>query len=1129
MVLGGGGGGFNLGNAYGEIIIRTDSINASIQQAQQAFDRGIQQMGMSMQRMGDQISRVGSGLTLLTAPLVAFGATGLKTAASFDSAMTMISARTGLVGDSLEQVRMLALQLGADTVFSGQQAADAFLQLLSAGLSVEQAMSTLPAVLDGAAASGADLGVTADQVTNIMSSFSLEAEHAGDIVQYMSAAAASSPADMNQMGEALQLVGGVARGMGLDLEDTSAILAVFAQNGIRGSEAATQFRSVLRQMNSEIGKDAMQQLGVSMYDAAGNARDLDLVFKELNVALQKLPMEEQNTLIQDMAGSYGLVGFRALVAADGFSAMEETMRSQADVSEVAAKNMGTFKNTVESLKGSIETLQIEVLTPFMNETLKPMIQRTIEIVNGITDWVRENRGLTAALTKVFAVVITIGPALIILGKIISIIGGGITGLSTLAGFLATLLSGPVIIAVAAVVAAIVAWRKNLFGIQDIVAGVANSISHFVNILGFYVDAIRAGFNPWDILRAAVGQFANELLGAIGVSDRFIEQFVNGFYTLSFRVQMALANISNRISNFIQLIRNSFSALSSGTSPTLVFAAALSQIFPLKTVMAILRRVQQFIDGFKGLFSEIGTFLGGVFSNFNDAVKSINLKQIAKIGTTLWSLASPLGWIKLLIEQVFQVDLFKVFLDTLIDGVGRLTEFFSRLNSGQNLAQALGIDGTNTEGALATVGNALSRFITFINDEVMPGVRAFGNWFVSEGLPAALNYFLNTVLPGLIDGFTSVVMFVTESVIPGLQQLADWFLVNVLPMVINFVENIAIPGFKLLFQVLSDAWNLIGPALVQVANWFINDALPAIINFINTVAIPAIGGLIQRLSSFWAAIQPGLQAFFNWVTTEGLPLVVTFFNDVISPAVQTFIDILTGLWDAVAPALSTLFNWFMTEGLPEIQRVIENVIMPVLQTFIDILATLWDVIQPALSQFFDWVVTNGLPIIEEGVNGLISVWETLAGFLSGLWDTVSTGVTNFKNGLDTAFGWIKTNVIDPVVNAIKGIISGIQDAWAEVQRVGGQIRDFISSLPGVGGILGGSFASGIDYVPHDMVAQIHKGEAVLTADENAARLSGQGGGGLQIDSVVIYANSAAEGRQAADGLNQRLAELRRSKG
>lgn len=503
--------GINLGTAHGKVIITTDVAEA-MQQAQNAVGNGIQQIGSSIQTLGNNISNTGGLITRWTAPLTIFGATGIKAASDFDGAMKQIAARTGLTGDALETIRQQALRLGADTAFNSQQAADAFLQLLTAGLDVEQAMATLPNVLNAAAASGEDLGLSADLVTNVMSAFSIEATETERIVEAMSRAAASSPASMAEMGFALQDAGGIAKSFGLQLEDTAALFSIFAQRGIRGSEAATQLRSLLMNMtrDTEDTNQAWERLGTSMFDSEGNMRNLDTVLGEISTALAGMADEDRNEIVRALAGAYGRVGFEALLASDGINAMKDTMDSQTSAAEVAEQRMDAFDGAIESLMGSIQTLQIEALTPFMNETLKPLAQELTGVVNNITAWVKENPELAQALVRLGAAAVVVGPALVILGTVINAVGTVLSALGTAIN----LVLSPAFLLAGAIVAILVAAELGYpGGIVQLFRDATTSAQQLA-FLGLYVLNLAA-----QNARYVLEQFRDAV---IAVKDRVIE-------------------------------------------------------------------------------------------------------------------------------------------------------------------------------------------------------------------------------------------------------------------------------------------------------------------------------------------------------------------------------------------------------------------------------------------------------------------------------------------------------------------------------------------------------------------------------------------------------------------------------
>lgn len=419
-------GGMNLGTAYGSVVIR-NNISDAMAQARRDFDVGLHQIGRSMQRTGDMVAGFGQNLTAFTAPIIAMGGFGVKIAGDFEATLTEIQARTGSTASEMEAIRQKTLQLGADTVFSSSNAADSFLQLLTAGLSVDEAMGTIDATMTAAAASGESLGRTADLVTNVMSAFALEADDVSGVIDSISRAAASSPASMSEIGESLQAVGGLATSFGMDVDETAAVMAIFAQNGIRGAEAGTQLRSMLLNMNrdTEQTQSAWATLGTSMYDAEGNMRDLDKVFGEIGVAMDDMTDAQKTKLISDLAGSYGLIGFNAMLASDGIVEMQSGMATQATASEVAEARMSTFNGVITSLIGSVETLAITALTPFMNNVLRPLAEQLITVVNGFTDWVSENEGLVQIILTLGGTLLAIGPILWLAGTLFSALGAAI--------------------------------------------------------------------------------------------------------------------------------------------------------------------------------------------------------------------------------------------------------------------------------------------------------------------------------------------------------------------------------------------------------------------------------------------------------------------------------------------------------------------------------------------------------------------------------------------------------------------------------------------------------------------------------------------------------------------------------
>lgn len=455
----GSGGSVDLGSAHGSIVLDSN-IAGAMRQARADFAAGIRGMSADLQRVGSQISSYGATFTQMTAPIAALGAMGAKTFMSYEETLTEIGARTGTVGADLTAIGEFAQAQGARTVFSTQQVLDAFLQMLTAGSTAQEAFAMMPGVLDMAAAGNIDLGRAADYVTNVMSVYGLEMEQSADVVDAFARASASSPSNINEMAEAMQTVGGVAVSMGFDVEETAAVLAIFAQNGKRGSEAGTQLKSMLLNMQrpTEDVQGAWRELGTSLYDTEGNLRDFDTVLGEMKTSLAGMTDREQNDILSTIGGSYGIVGLRALMASEGIEAMIETMDGQASAGEVAAARMETLQQKINSLVGSVQALMIAAFEPLADE-MRAVVSGLIDTVNGVTEWVKANPELTAQIMRWGAALVAVGPTLFIVGQ----------GLQVM-GVMVGMLAGPVGWLALAIGALVVAFKTNFLGVRDAVVG-----------------------------------------------------------------------------------------------------------------------------------------------------------------------------------------------------------------------------------------------------------------------------------------------------------------------------------------------------------------------------------------------------------------------------------------------------------------------------------------------------------------------------------------------------------------------------------------------------------------------------------------------------------------------------------
>lgn len=800
MVLGSDGGGFNLGLAEGHVTIDYSGVTAGLTNAQRSFDSALRSIGGSISGIGDSLTGLGTSLTAITAPVALFGAQGLRAAADFDTLMRQIQIFGGVSPAELEKVKQAALDLGAATKFSSADAAAGMLDMLKAGMSLEDTMASLPAVMDLAAAGEMSLASAAGITTTALAQFSLKANDASRVSNALAQAANASRADVSDLGQGLANVGPIAAQFGLSIEDTAAILGVFSNNGIEGAEAGTQLRSMLNNLSrpTDNVKEAFEELGVSLYDADGNVRDFNTILLDLDTALDRLPMQRQIELTQILAGTYGQTGFAALRASGGITDMLAAMEQAPDAASVAAGFMDTFKGKMESLSGSIETFQIQVLTPFMNNTLAPFIDRMVEAVNAATTWAQENPELAQTITKVVAAVVTAGPALIGVGQVFKLIG---TAISTLAPIIGLVVS-PIGLIVAAIAG--LALALDNLGFIDLGA-IFETIS---SAIGEFIGAISAGVPFFD----AFQELLRELL-----PPEVVDFLVGAFESIVGFIEENVLPIFQTLANWFIL---------DGLPAIVTFVTT-----------AVVPAIQSFFNFLAGVWEIAGPALGELFNWFvNTALPAIldfisgtvipGVGTFIQVLTRIWNDVSP-----------YLLDLFNWFIN---DALPVILDFITN-----------------------TVIPGVQTFIDILVDiwEVVgPELEKLYNWFISEGLPAIKDFIVNEVMPR-IQEFIDILEGIWTVISPELEKLRAWFVDTALPAVEDAIDSVR-DRIELWRQQIEVLWYRdLKPKLDPIYNWFrdtfqrIKDFIQPVIDKINEI-VGAAENALNMLAQLGGAAPGG---------------------------------------------------------------------------------------------------------------------------------------------------------------------------------------------------------------------------------------------------------------------------------
>ncbi|EGP5119255.1 phage tail tape measure protein [Enterococcus faecium] len=590
--------------------------------------------------VGKVMQGTGAAMTkYITTPLIGVGVAAAKVGGDFEEQMSRVKAISGATGDTFEQMKQQAIDLGAKTAFSAKESAAGMENLASAGFSAQEIMKAMPGLLDLAAVSGGDVALASENTATALRGFGLEASEAGHVADVFARAAADTNAEVGDMGEALKYVAPVANSMGISLEETAAAIGIMSDAGIKGSQAGTTLRGALSRLArpTKAMQDTMDNLGVSFYDADGKMKPLKTQVELLKKAFEGLTPEQQQNALVTLYGQESLSGMMALIdkGPDSLGKLTKSLKDSDGAADDMARTMqDNMNSSIEQMFGAFESAAIVI-----QKILAPSIKKVADAISGLVEkFVSAPESTQRLVVAIGAIAIAIGPVLYALGMLVKafqtmkvglgVLGNGISLFKKLGSAIGFLTSpvGLVIAAVALLVVGFIYLWNTSEDFRNFWIGLWEGIKSAVS------SAVEWIQNAWK----STGEWFNNLW-------KSIKEGADNVWTT---IQEAPGKAADWIKNKWTETKEFFSSIWDGIkeAASSAWEGIVNILAPY--VIAIKNVFQPMIDFFTNLWSQIGSIAGSAWEIIKTAVMGPilllidlitgNFNQLKEDASMLWT-------------------------------------------------------------------------------------------------------------------------------------------------------------------------------------------------------------------------------------------------------------------------------------------------------------------------------------------------------------------------------------------------------------------------------------------------------------------------------------------------------------
>ena len=584
-------------------------------------------------------------------------------------------------------------------------------------------------------------------------------------------------------------------------------------------------------------------------------------------------------------------------------------------------------------------------------------------------------------------------------------------------------------AAAGITALTTAAVNNYAEYEQLVGGVETLFGKSADTVMKYAESAykTAGLSANEYM-ATVTSFSASLLQSVGGDTEKAADYAN-------RALTDMSDNANKMGTSMELIQNAYNGFAKANY-TMLDNLKLGYGGTKEEMARLIKEAAAMTDVQK----ELGIAVDATDMSFGNIVNAISVvqKNMKITGTTALeagrTISGSVGAMK---------SAWTNLLTGLADGnanIGQLVDNLVTTIVGDGTEANLGVLG-NVMPAVKTALSGASRLVSELLPQIVQEIPSI----INENLPVLAEAAIS-IIQSLVDGISENQEMLMETAFETITYLANSFITMLpqivalgLDLIVSLAEGIVENVDELLPAVL-EAIMAIGTALIEHA--------PELINAGVELASAIMDGVLEQFEGLEPIIMAVVAAF-------GAYKAITLASEIASKAMAAA-------------------QWLVNAAMNANPIML---IVTLIAGLVTAIITLWN--------------TN------EGFrNAVMSAWESIK---SGA-EKIFTAIANFftetiPNAFQSMIDWISDGIssfVDMGQQIVDSIMSGISAAWDGLVNwfngiwdslFGGRNVDVNVNAGATSSKVNGSHAGGLNYVPFDgYIAELHKGERVLTADE-----------------------------------------------